>query len=178
MAPVFFLMLFAVFEFGFLFRNSLTTTNASREGARAASVHGAGRQTDFLVLQTVAHGLAAQGAQAVEYVVIYKVNAVGDEMDVRCHDGPVQDVCNYYTAADFEAPFYDIFGDETGNFGCVPDLSLDRYWCPTDREDNISTPPDLVGVYVRTRHEYMTGFIGDETILEETTVIRIEPEAE
>ena len=52
------------------------------------------------------------------------------------------------------------------------------YWCPTAREDNISTPPDLVGVYVRTRHVYMTGFIGDETVLEETTVIRIEPEAE
>lgn len=178
-APVFFLMLFAVFEFGFLFRNSLTTTNASREGARAASVHGAGPQTDFLVLQTIKHGIAAQGTDDIEYVVIYRLESPDDPMPDICHTRSDDDEdCNRYVASDLDLAYYDTNGDKTDTFGCVANVSIDRYWCPITREDSMSGPPDLVGVYVKTRHTYMTGFIGESTTLEETTVIRIEPEAD
>lgn len=180
-APVFFLMLFAVFEFGFLYRNSLTTTNASREGARAASVHGAGAQTDFLVLQTIKHGISAQGYENIEYVVIYQLSSPDDPMPASCHTASNASLnCNRYTSSDLDLAYYQSDGvTPTGYFGCDPVTSVDRFWCPIDeREDSISGPPDYVGVYVKTKHTYMTGFIGDETTLDATTVIRIEPEAD
>ncbi len=177
-APVFFLMLFAVFEFGFLFRNSLATTNASREGGRAASVHGAGPETDFLVLQTIKHGISAQGYENIDYVIVYNITNFDDPIPSACHNGPVQDVCNYYVSADFDKALLDTNGDPTPHFQCGP-TSVDRFYCPTDREASLGAVggPDLVGVYVKTNHTFMTGFIGDRTQLDSTTVIRIEPEA-
>lgn len=178
LAPVFFLMLFAVFEFGFLVRNSLATTNASQEGARAASVHGAGPETDYLVLQTIKHGISAMGHESIEYVIIYKVDDLtAPAPPAGCHTASQNDVCNRYGSADLDLPLFRTDGTNTEHFRCHPNAK-DRFFCPTDRKAGIADPPDLVGVFVQTRHTYMTGFLGDSRTLDETTVIRIEPEAE
>lgn len=179
--PAFLLLLFGVFEFGFLFRNSLATTNASREGARAASVHGAGADTDYIILETIENGIGAMGIENVEYVVVYNVLDLNNPAVPAACAGPSGtsqlNLCNRYEGADFDLELVDpITGVRTDNFGCVPLTSVDTAFCPLLREDSLSGPPGLVGVYIQTRHEYITGFIGDTKELNETTVIRIEPE--
>ena len=45
-------------------------------------------------------------------------------------------------------------------------MSLDRYWCPAalngqdGREAQASVGPDYIGVYVQTRHNFITGLFG------------------
>lgn len=172
--PVFFLLIFAVLEFGFLLRTDLTTTNASRDGARAASVYGREAETDFLILQTVRQGLAAISLEQLEYVVVYRLTDPTHEMDPDCHTNSKPDVCNRYVAADFERALDYTNGNPTPHFRCSA-TAVDRYWCPADRDSSIASA-DLVGVHVETRHRYITGFFGDDQTLSDTTVIRIEPE--
>lgn len=188
----FLIILFGVFEFGLISRNNLTTTNASREGGRAASVFGNDGDADFFVLQTIKHAIEPMGTANVDFVVIYRVENVGDPMNPSCLTGSVPFVptvanpdpptavnsqpCNHYTRDQLEtAALLDASSNPTGEFGCGP-LAIDAAWCPSIREVSLSAQPDLVGVYIQTSHEYVTKFFGDTRTLSESTVIQIEPE--
>lgn len=172
--PLFFLLLFGVMEIGLLFRTDLTTTHASRDGARAASVYGREAETDFLVLQTIRHAAGAIGPDAVEAVVIYRLASPTDAMDPNCLTASQADICNRYTRADLDLALDYTNGNPTPHFRCGP-AAVDRFWCPGDRDSSIGSA-DYVGVYIQTKHQYITGFFRDSQLLDETTVIRIEPE--
>ncbi|MDH4279930.1 MAG: pilus assembly protein [Acidimicrobiia bacterium] len=170
---LFLVLVFFIFEMGFLFRDSLTTSNASREAARAASTLGRDRDTDFYTIRTVEHGLEAMGLQSLDVLVIFKATGPGDTVPGACLSSSQSGLCNRYTPIDFFAEKEDTAGNPTGNFGCG---TLDGAWCPTSREAQASVGPDYVGVYVRTKHSYLTGMFGTQTDLEATTVLRIEPD--
>lgn len=172
--PVFFMLIFGVLEFGFLFRADLTTTNASRDAARAASVYGRAAETDFLVLQTVRQGLAAIELDQLEFVVVYRLTDPAQDMDPSCRIASQPGVCNRYARADFELALDYTNGNPTPHFRCGT-TAVDRFWCPGDRDTSIATA-DLIGVHVETTHEYITGFFGSQRSLGETTVVRLEPE--
>lgn len=184
----FILILFAIFEFGLLSRNNLTTTNASSEGARAASVFGREASADFYILQTIKQGIAPMGASNIDYIVVYRVQNIGDPMNTTCHTvsvalpasgippaAPEQQPCNRYTAADLDLALLDTSLNPTGNFGCLP-TSVDSAWCPTFRNTSLSGPPDLVGVYVKTTHTYVSRMFGNTKELDQETVIQLEPD--
>ena len=172
--PVFFLMLFGVMEIGMLLRSDLTTTHASRDGARAASVFGREAETDFLVLQTIRHAINAIGVDDIEFVVIYRLASPTDAMDPACRTASQVGICNRYVRADFELALDYTNGNPTPNFRCGP-AAVDRFWCPGDRDSSIETA-DYVGVVIETEHEYITGFFGEDKLLSDHPVIRIEPE--
>lgn len=170
---LFLMLVFFIFEMGFLFRDSLTTSNASREAARAASTLGRDADTDYYTIRTAEHGLEAMGLQALDVLVVFKATGPGDTVPGSCLTASQTGLCNRYTPADFFAEKEDTAGNPTGKFGCG---TLDVSWCPTTRETRASIGPDYVGVYVRTNHNYLTGMFGAQTDLEATTILRIEPD--
>ncbi len=181
--PVFFALIFGIFEVGLLFRNELTTSNASQQGARAASVGGSGPQTDYLVIRSVEHGLAPIDLQRLDVVVVFRADGPDDTVPAACltasqvYDplNPAQPACNRYTPIDFFAEYEDpVSGVDTGNFQCGT-LAIDRYWCPDDREISLGAGTDYVGVYVQTRHDFISGLFGSNRTLDATTIIRLEP---
>jgi len=50
-SPLFFALLFGVIEMGILFRDHLTITNATRDGARTAAASGSDVDADWRILQ-------------------------------------------------------------------------------------------------------------------------------
>ena len=170
---LFLMLVFFVFEMGFLFRNSLTTSNASREAARAASTLGRDPDTDYYTIRTAEHGLEAIGLQSLDMLVVFKATGPGDTVPGSCLTASQAGLCNRYTPIDFFAEKEDAGGNPTGKFGCG---TLDGSWCPTAREAQASVGPDYVGVFVRTKHSYLTGMFGAQTDLEATTILRIEPD--
>lgn len=183
--PVFLLLLFGILEYGLLFRDNLTTNNASQEGARAASVGGRALEADYLTLQTLEHGIAAMGLEPLNYVVIFNANATAPGLGYEipdghlCHTQSVDDVCNRYVPADFDKELLDTSDDPTDFFRCVTSSdNLDGAWCPGDRRAGLGDNSDLIGVYVNTTHTYLTGFFGEQQTLDATTVIRVEPDEE
>lgn len=186
---MFLLLMFGILEYGLLFRDNLTTNNASQEGARAASVGGRSAQADFLTLQTIGHGIAAMSLDQLNYVVVFNANdpshptsaGLGFEMSDGdpCHADSQAGLCNRYVAADFALQYEDGDGDRLGNFGCVdvpPVTAIDDAWCPTVRNAGLGDDSDLIGVFVSTQHDYLTGFFGESQTLTATTVIRVEPD--
>ncbi len=171
--PVFFLLVFFVFEMGLLFRDALTTDNASREGARAASTRGNAADADYFILRTVEHGLEAVGLQRLEYVVVFNATGPGDSVPGACRSASQPGLCNHYTAADFFAELDNAGGFDTGNFRCG---TLDSNWCPTTRDTTLSGGTDFVGVHVETRHDFVTNLIPGGNQLGETTILSLEPE--
>lgn len=179
-APLFLLIIFFILEMGLVFRNSLTTDNASREGARAASAKGNDADADYFVLRTVEHGLEAMGLPQLEYVVVFEATGPNDSVPDTCKTGSVPDLCNWYTATDFFAELDDAAGNDTGEFRCG---TRDASWCPTDRQTSLShveggvkVGTDYIGVHVATEHEYVTGLFGSGMTLGETTILKIEPD--
>lgn len=181
-APVFFLLIFGIFEFGFLLRNALTVGNATSDAARTASVHGDSADADYLILRSLEHTLEPVGLDALDFVVIYRATGPEDTVPPEClvvSQGPAGSIlCNRYTASDFFLPLNDPgTGLPTDTWQCnSPVASVDRYWCPSDRESAVNGPPDFVGVYVQLNHDYLTGFIGDSRTLTDNKIVRIEPE--
>lgn len=182
--PLFFALIFGILEVGLLFRNSLTTNNGAQQGARAASVSGSSPEADYLVIRSVEHGIQAMDLQDLEYVVVFKADGPGDTVPTACRTAsqtydplnPAAPACNRYSAIDFFKEIDDpITGNDTGNFRCGPS-SVDRFWCPTDRETSLSAGTDYIGIYVETTHNFATGLFGNERILTETKIIRLEPD--
>ncbi len=190
--PVFFLLIFAIIEFGFLFRNYLTVSNAASVGARSASVAGNDLDADFFTLRSVNHGLAAINLRDLESIVIFEADGPDDEPPANCI-GPsgtsqapsgTQRGCNVYHAYELSLGLVedDGAGNEvpTNNFGCHPatmadPASVDIAFCPTARDPKLPDP-DFIGVYVAVNHRLITGFFGSDRTLTDTKVIRIEPE--
>ena len=170
---LFLMLTFFVFEMGFLFRNSLTTSNASREAARAASTLGRDADADYYTIRTTEHGLEAMGLRSLDVLVVFKATGPGDSVPAACLSASQAGLCNRYTPADFFAEKEDAGGNPTGKFGCG---TLDGAWCPTSREAQASVGPDYVGVFVQTKHNYLTGMFGAQTDLAATTILRIEPD--
>jgi hypothetical protein len=182
--PVFFLFIFGLFEFGLLFRDSLTTDNASHQGARAASVGGGRADADYLIIRSVEHGMQAMDLQQLDYIVVFKADGPDDEVPVPCLSAsqtydpanPTAPACNRYTAVDFFAELDDpVTGQDTGNFRCGVS-SVDRFWCPADRITSLSAGTDYVGIHVQTQHDFITGMFGSGRGLSETSIIRLEPD--
>lgn len=172
-APLFIGLILFVFEMGLLFRDSLTTDNASRQAARAASTQGRGPEADFYILRAVEHGLSAMGLESLEYVIVFKASGPGDTVPNQCRTASQQNLCNRYVAADFFASLEDNLGNDTGNFRCG---TLDYRWCPTTREASASVGPDYIGIHVETEHTFLTDMFGGQTQLGSTTILRIEPD--
>ena len=179
-APVFFMLIFGVIEFGFVFKDRLTVDNSTREGSRAASVSGDDLESDFLILQSINHSLKSVNRPQIEEIIIYRADSPDSPIPAAClssgaQSGPV-DFCNVYSPDAFDEPLYDNLGAANDFFGCVAATSADRHWCPSDRDSSLSgAPPDYVGVYVRVNHPFITGFFGDALTLTQVSVNRIEP---
>ena len=183
--PVFFLLIFGIFEFGLLYRNSLTTDNAAHQGGRAASVGGNRPGADYLLLRAVEHGILTMGLENLDYVIVFRASGPNDTVPAACltasqtmvSGNPSVPACNRYVAADFALEIDDSNGDDTGNFRCSS-TAVDKYWCPVDRETNISVGVEYVGVHIQTTHQFITGLFGGSKPLTETRILRLEPESQ
>ena len=175
-SPVFFALLFGVIEMGILFRDHLTITNATRDGARTAAASGGDVDADWRILQTINQSAAAADRGDIQRIVIFKATSTSDKPTATCKAGTAVDgVCNVYTVADFARPASD--------FNCSSNL-VDRRFCPSGPisptgppywRDTRMSALGYIGVYVEMRHRYVTGFFGSSIQIRDTSVVRIEP---
>jgi Flp pilus assembly protein TadG len=167
--PLIVMLLLAIAEFGFAFRDSNTLSSATRSGARVASNLADERWADFAALESVRAAVAGTDSVQVEMVVIYNAPADG-AVPTACLTGSVAGVCNHYDASDFASLTAANFGNQTDTF--CGGGAADSAWCPTSR--NRGT--DLVGVYIESRHDSLTGLLGTNFItLTDEAIMRLEP---
>jgi hypothetical protein len=166
-----FLALFAVVEFGMVFKDWLSVSQATREGARAGATFGDDLSTDIQVLDGVEDAMGAHGWSAGDQVRIFRANNPNiNEAQLYtyspsfdCSDPtnifPPGDCCDWSPCPELHRTLYTVPG-----------------WDPRDRD--ITAPvTDRIGVNIQMTHEWLTGFIGTGTIdLSTTTDFQLEPQ--
>jgi hypothetical protein len=178
--PIFFLLLFGVIEVGGAYKDKLAIGNAVTAGARTGSASADDAFADYHILRAVEKSLSAAPRSSIEFVVVFNAGGPDGVPSANCKAGnddigsgpPNQTgACNVYTPEDFDAPQAD--------FGCKIALSLDKYYCPSDRKVVLTAanggPPDVVGVWIKMRHAYYTRFIAESVVLTDQAVIAVEP---
>ena len=169
--PVFFLLVFAVIDFGMMYKDRAAINSASSTGARIGSSSGSDGLADYYILQGVKKDLSALQRSQITRIVVFKASSFNGSPTTGCKNGTTRatDACNVYTAADLVAP--------TSSFGCQTG-DMDLGWCPSIRKTALTAanggPPDYIGVWIKTRFNTFTKVI-PSTDLTSQTVIREEP---
>ncbi len=168
-APLFFVMVFGVLEYGMAFYARLTVQNMSLNGARTASAAGDDLNADFRILREVNDSRTTLSTGSITHVIVYKASGPNDSVPTGCLAASSSGVCNRYTGSD-------LVGLDEDDFKCDDSSDLDRAWCPHTRSVVLASPgPDYIGIYVRATHDPITGFFGDEFVFTTDTVMRLEP---
>lgn len=167
--PIVFLLIFAVIEFGFVFRDYVALTGSTNDAIRMASISGDDITADHRILQILSDAAAPLEDGSIRTVVIFEATGPGDSVPAACLAGSQSTLgaqCNTYSPADFARPLAD--------FGCDAVENLDDAWCPSDREVTQANA-DYIGIHVVIERDLFTGFFGDSRELSSTAVLRIEP---
>lgn len=184
-ATLVFTIFLAMFEFGLLFRDSLTVTDAVSDATRIAAVIGPdivdGTNADFAAVRAVREGLASLNDDQIQTIVVFKSGGGGsavDQVPVACRNGnSLAGICNAYDAT---AAFNAIVGGDTGYFECptggTPSSDPACGWDPEDRQDGpTSADVETVGVYVLVERGGYTGLFGNSWTISRASTLRLEP---
>ena len=163
--PILFLIVLGMLEVGTAWRDSVTVSTASRNGARAIAQLAVDDQADREALRAA---IAVFGADVdrIELIIIYESDGSG-QVPSPCFSGSTS-YCNRYTPVQIAELGTD------ARWGCGAGTN-DNAYCPTGRDRRAQTA-DHVGVYVQFDRPMVTGvFGGGSYTLDEATVMRLEP---
>lgn len=181
-----FTLILAMFEFGLLFRDNLTATDAVGDAARIGAIVGpdvdsVGNNADYAIVRSVREGLASLDGADVRYIVIFKASGSNepaiDQVPAACRNGTsIPDVCNAYPA---DAAFAAVVGGQADYFNCPapPDpAKIACRWDAKTRSDGpLPSQVDTVGVYVDIDKDGYTGLFADRWSIDRAAAIRLEP---
>lgn len=171
--PLFFLLVFAVIDFGMMYKDRAAINSAASTGARLGSSSGSDPLADYYILQGMKKDLSALNRSQITRIVVFETTAFNGSATTNCKNGTPSSsdgaACNVYSSSDLDLP--------SSSFGCDSG-DPDTYWCPTTRKTAITAasggPPDYIGVWIKTRFTTFTKVI-PSTDLTSQTIIREEP---
>lgn len=157
--PIILLIVIGVMEYGLAFKDWLSISNASREGARVAATFGDEPTADCEVLASISESFVAVRLDDLVDVQIFKAHPT---------TGNQTGLTNVYTYSG---------GDPTD---CTNWSGDDSVYPASSRNTIVGTTPlDIVGVRVRLDHRWITNFamFSGTARFDEITISRVEPEA-
>ncbi len=179
-APLFFALLFGVVEASMYLLDVNAIRNATRIAAHEGANSARNALADYNLLKS-SRGALGGMANRIDGVIVFKAGAPNATVPSTCiaaldtGAAGVDGICNVYTAGQIATldPLH--FGYTVGS---NEDATLwDRNWPATGRRDSLSgtTRPDLLGVYVRVKHQSLTGVLPAKT-LTASVITEIEPQ--
>ncbi len=193
--PVFIVLIFGIIEFGIFFRDKSTLVDAAAEGARWGAVQGPDPRyitnpldddeevavtADYSIVAAIREGTASLSKEHIERVVVYKGdnprygNAL-EQVPEACKTATtsVSGLCNVYVGNE---AFLAVQEGNIDYFKCGTGLACG--WRPQDRDDGPDPSEiDYIGVYIAYAQPTVTGFFGSSRLLEQATLLRLEPGA-
>lgn len=178
-----FTLLLGVFEFGLLFRDNLTVSDAVGDATRAGAVAGPdvtsdGATGDYEIVRALRQGLASFDLSSVETIAIFRAAGGGDDPEsqvpLACRVGnSVNGICNVYVPA---VAFAAVENGNYDHFTCDVEGEISCHWDPTERKDGpLPSDVETLGVYVRISKAGYTGLFADSWTITRAAVARLEP---
>lgn len=147
-------LLLATIEFGLTFKDWISVSNASLNGARVAASYGNDPVADIEALRSIESGMVAASLQQVGTVTI----ADADSANQNTYTYAPATTCRWSPCPDPDDPAY------------VPPP-----WPPSARSVTVGDL-DRVTVTIQFTHDYITGFLGSSVDLTRSATIRLEPQ--
>lgn len=149
--PVIALLLFGLVEFGLIFKDELTVSNASGSAARAGAA--IPKQADYQdqMIDELNGRLAGTGLRSGDKFVIYRAEPDGLPGNAN-NEGEIWDACGPATA---DCTRYEYDGSDWVQNGAAEWTASEQNAC----RDTIGGI-DQIGVFLSITHDYVTGFIG------------------
>jgi hypothetical protein len=195
-SPIFFIMLLGAMEFGLLYRDYLSVSDAAAEGAKIGSIQSkynvapaggtnANLTADYSIVSAIRQDLSAFPYYNIDRIVIFRSlpPAAGAALSVvptACRTGPfgantaahcnVYDTYNAFLAVQNGTPA------DIKYFDCSVNASSPSCGYPPNTRTDGPTwnQIDYIGVYIRATHKSISGMFPSKT-LESASVIRLEP---
>lgn len=177
-----FLAIFAIIEFGLGFKDWLSVSHASREGARAGATFGQDPNADFQILQEIESVLNPVGLPTGSRVRVFDASPGGLSTTYTYQPGyddltdpgwtgtpnPLPGSCDWNPCPQ---P-----GRSTYEPDCVafPGSCAPRW--PTNTRDVGAPVTDRIGVEVSFTHDWITGLFGTTTDFTTATDFQLEPQ--
>ncbi len=196
-APLLFLILFGIIEFGFIFKDSQALNNMARAGVRVGAITGDATDpsSDYQILTAILGADAGLSGQIQEVIIFDATPANGNVpeavpqacLNASPTSNGVSGDCNIYSSTElktvsqnltsYDSQMITDFGPTgSGSNVCGP---WDAAWCPSQRivsqSGNSGSGPDYVGIYITALHTNVTGWFGSRT-LTDTAVMQLEPQ--
>jgi Flp pilus assembly protein TadG len=157
--PVVMAMIFGIVEFGFFFKDYLSAATAARDGVRLASANP--RYSGFAqaAADRVQHSGSALDYSTVQQLWVYKANATNDyPIGFSSFSNCTTCVKFSWTGSSFQ-PIPGTSWPSTSQVACV----------------GAGGPPDRIGVYIKLRHDAVTGLVFDSLTISQYSVMSLEP---
>ncbi len=178
-----FTLLLAVFEFGLLFRDNLTATDAVSDATRIGAIIGPdvaadGSNADYAIVKTVREGLSSMNDVAIQYIVVFKASGGGGDalaqVPTACRNGTsLAGICNSYSAGPALAA---VESGTRAYFTCSGANTAACKYNPTTRKDGpTSSQVETIGVYVKILQDGYTGLFAETWTIERASTLRLEP---
>jgi Flp pilus assembly protein TadG len=156
--PTLVLVLISIFEIGLAFRDYLTVSYLTREGARLASSNGKQLNADCITVTNLASNMTAGDLARLQQLQIFKADANGNQLLSSTNTF-------IFTGSD--------------PLNCAH-WSQTISWPSTSRQTTVGSQQlDIIGVRMILRHDWVTGFPPYSGFfnVNENTITRMEPEA-
>lgn len=165
--PILLLIIIGITEVGLYFKDYLTVTYSSREGARVAAFAGDSIDADCQILIAVGEFLGQANLDKLDRVEIYIANQDGSQSGGNTNTARLKPGGDPTACTEPAAP-----SDGWLRTTNVPATS--RYVTAGP-----SAPLDIIGVRIVMDHQWITGFppFSGQVEINETTIMRVEPEA-
>lgn len=187
-APVFIVMVFGILEFGLVYRDYLTVTDAASDSAKVGSIQGPyptanGETADYSIVKNARENLSNLDVNDVERVVVFQASpsaagAAIDQVPETCKSGSFgpnpSAKCNVYPGGQ---AFLAVQAGNANYFKCGNGgAGFSCGWNPNNRADGPTwSDIDHLGVYIKVNHPMLTGFFGDDFTIEYAAINRLEP---
>lgn len=159
--PIMILIMLGTLEIGLAFKDYLTVSYATREGARVGALAGNVSDADCKIVHAVIDILGSNSLDDFENIKIFKADPVTGDAE--------SDKINTWTLS----------GNDP--YDCGNDWTIDENWPATSRNTayGLNSDLDIIGVRVVETHNWITGFppFQGSFDVDETTITRMEPES-
>lgn len=155
--PVVLLMMVAILEFGFYFKDSLSTSQATKAGVRIASSQPRNANYAQAAADRVQAQSGALGRAQIQQLWVYKANS-NDNFPIGRGDFADCTTCVKFT---------------WNGTKFVPSAS--PTWSASTHDACATSPPDRIGVFMKVRHPALTKFIFSSIDIDQSDVLRFEP---
>ena len=162
--PLLLLLVFGILEYGLVFRTNLSISESTRAGARVAVAQPRVAGYELSASAAVSGALASAGIPGddIELLVIYKA----DPQTGRTIVGGDPSAC--------VADCWKFRWDEgTRSFLLAGDSP--SWDAGSQAACGSADKTDYLGVYVRAKYDFVTGFFGSSMTMTERSVMRLEP---